>query len=249
MINSFDKLRKNHKVKMWLTGISTHKRMQYEGVPSIAAREMRDGSYYEAYNSALALSDNGRQIYHKSRLVAGVEKVPFMGCLPFLRSLAMDLGGASGTLGTQEERSVMKVDSVAIAPIICYESVYGEYVTDFVLNGANLLSIITNDAWWGDTPGYQQHFHYARLRAVENRRCIIRSANTGISGVIDPYGKVQASLLYDVDGRIDEEVELYSHLTFFTKYGDVLGRLCLLLVVYLFLVSKVKKYQRIRLDS
>ena len=249
LINSFDKLRKKHKVKMWLTGISTHKRMQYEGVPPIAAREMRDGSYYEAYNSALALSDNGRQIYHKSRLVAGVEQVPFLGSLPFLRSLAMDLGGASGTLGTQEERSVMKVDSVAIAPIICYESVYGEYVTDFVLNGANLLSIITNDAWWGDTPGYQQHFHYARLRAVENRRCIIRSANTGISGVIDPYGKVQASLLYDVDGRIDEEVELYSHLTFFTKYGDVLGRLCLLLVVYLFLVSKVKKYQRIRLDS
>jgi apolipoprotein N-acyltransferase len=223
--------------------------MTYEGVPPIAAREMRDGSYYEAYNSALALTDSGREIYHKSRLVTGVEQIPFLGSLPFLKSLALSLGGASGTLGTQEERSVMKVDSIAIAPIICYESDYGEYVTEFVLNGANILSIITNDAWWGDTPGHQQHFHYARLRAVENRRSIIRSANTGISGVIDPYGKVQASLPYGVDGRIDEEVQLYSNLTFFTKYGDVLGRLCLLLVVYLFLVSKVKKYQRIRLDS
>lgn len=249
MINSFDHLRRRNQVKMLLTGISTHKRMNYEGEVPISARQMRDGSYYEAYNTALALSDGKREVYHKSRLVAGVEQIPFIGMFSFMKNLALDLGGASGTLGTQEERSVMIADSIRLAPIICYESVYGEYVTDFVKNGANILSIITNDAWWGDTPGYKQHFHYARLRAVEDRRSIVRSANTGISGIIDPYGKIVSALKYNVDGRIDGKVKLYEETTFFTNYGDVLGRLSLVLMVYLFLVSKVKKYQEIGLDS
>lgn len=249
MISSFDHLRRRNQIKMLVTGISTHKRTSYKGEPSVAARQMRDGSYYEAYNSALSLTDAERKIYHKSRLVAGVEQIPFIGSFSFMKNLALDLGGASGTLGTQEERSLMSVDSIYLAPIICYESVYGEYVTGFVQNGANILSIITNDAWWGDTPGYKQHFHYARLRAVENRRTVIRSANTGISGIIDPYGKVISALKYNVDGRVDGKAKLYEERTFFTKYGDVIGRLSLVLMVYLFLVSKVKKYQEIRLDS
>lgn len=249
LINSFDKLRKENNVGLLITGISTVKRMKYDGEIPLSARELRDGGYYESYNTALAISDSGRNIYHKSRLVAGVEQIPFMGSLPFLKKLALDLGGASGTLGTQQERTVFEHDSIFVAPIICYESVYGEYVTDFVKNGANLLSIITNDAWWGDTPGYVQHFNYARLRAVENRRYVIRSANTGISGIINPFGKIESATEYNVDARVDGKVSLHDELTFFTKYGDVIGRLSLLLMIYLFLQSKIKKYQEVELDS
>ncbi|MFZ8281203.1 nitrilase-related carbon-nitrogen hydrolase, partial [Staphylococcus aureus] len=76
------------------------------------------------------------------------------------------------------------------APIICYESIYGEYIRTYVQKKATLLSIITNDGWWGNTPGYQQHLAYAKLRAIENNRWVVRSANTGVSAIINNKGNL-----------------------------------------------------------
>ena len=98
----------------------------------------------------------------------------------------LDFGGTVATRGIQNTRTVFEhAEGYKTAPIVCYESIYGEYVTEYVRNGAQFLSIITNDAWWGNTQGHKQLLSYARLRAIENRRAIARSANTGISAFIN----------------------------------------------------------------
>jgi len=87
------------------------------------------------------------------------------------------------------------------------------------------MFVITNDGWWGDTPGYRQHFSYARLRAIETRRSIARSANTGISGFINARGDVGETLGWDVRGALTAQVGLHNRMTFYTRYGDVIGRI------------------------
>ena len=117
--------------------------------------------------------------------------MPFMKYLGFLKDIVFDIGGTSGNLGRQDEPSKFTAkDGVKIAPVICYESVFGEYVTQYVKKGAGLIFIITNDGWWRNTPGYKQHFSFARLRAIETRRSIARAANTGISCFINQRGDV-----------------------------------------------------------
>jgi len=131
------------------------------------------------------------QFYHKSKLVPGTEQLPFVTVLPFLERLAISLdeNSASGTLGKSLNAKALGQNNSKVAPIICYESIYGDYVSDYVKDGASWLAVITNDAWWNNTPGHKQHFSYAKLRAIEQRKWVVRSANTGISGFIDPLGR------------------------------------------------------------
>lgn len=98
------------------------------------------------------------------------------------------LGGSVQGLGRQRERSVFESGSTKIAPVICYESIYGNYIGDYIRNGAEAIFIMTNDGWWDDTPGYHQHLAYGILRAIEFRKPIARSANTGISCFVDAKG-------------------------------------------------------------
>ena len=145
--------------------------------PTESARPLFGGAgFYDSYNTGLMVGCNGPvPVYHKSRLVPGVEKIPFAWIFGHLESLAINLGGTVGSLGTQAERSVFQHPKgyANFAPIICYESVYGDYVADYVRKGAQVLCIMTNDGWWGDTPGYKQHLSYARLRAIETGRWVI----------------------------------------------------------------------------
>jgi apolipoprotein N-acyltransferase len=138
------------------------------------------------------------QIYHKSKLVPGVEKMPWPAVFKYIEKFAIDLGGISGSLGMQEERVAFFTQDkkFAAGPIVCYESVYGEYVGEYVKKGANFLAIITNDGWWGDTPGYRQHLQYGALRAIETRRSIVRSANTGITATINQKGEIENKTLW-----------------------------------------------------
>ncbi|MFN5921205.1 MAG: apolipoprotein N-acyltransferase, partial [Bacteroidota bacterium] len=121
---------------------------------------------------------------------------------------------------------------VSVAPVICYESVYGEYVSEYIRKGANLICIITNDGWWGNTPGYRQHFDYAKLRAIETRRYVVRSANTGISGFIDDRGQAMQQSGWWQPAVLRQKVQLNSSLTFYVRYGDYIGTIA---VVMLFL--------------
>jgi apolipoprotein N-acyltransferase len=121
--------------------------------------------------------------------------------------------------------------SFTIAPAVCYESIYGEFMSRYVRNGADLIAIITNDGWWGDTPGYHQHESYARLRAIENRRWVVRSANTGVSCVIDPFGNVVESRPWYTAAVIRRSVPTDGDMTFYARYGDCISKIALGLMV------------------
>jgi apolipoprotein N-acyltransferase len=207
-----------------LTGMDSYRLFPvWEKTPT--SRRYNDQFHYDAYNAALLLDGNGLlEVYHKSKLVPGVEKMPYPQVFGFLEKLAIDMGGTSGSLGSDNEPKVFTVDSrTQIAPVICYESVYGEYVARYVRKGAGLLCIITNDGWWGNTPGYKQHFQYARLRAIETRRYIARSANTGISGFIDDKGNVMSQTAWWVPAVQKQTIIVKDDQTFYTRNGDYIG--------------------------
>lgn len=222
-----------------------------EAHASATARKKGD-TYYDLYNTAICLNKEGNcQIYHKSKLVVGVEKMPFMKYLGFINDIVINIGGTTGSLGRQKESSnFTAADGLKVAPVICYESVFGEYVASYVKKGAGLIFIITNDGWWKNTPGYKQHMAFARLRAIETRRSIARSANTGISCFINQRGDVFQSTSWWVDAAIQQSVNANDELTFYVKYGDYIARISLfvsvLLILYLisnhFLKDKKKPH-------
>ena len=203
--------------------------------------------HYEAYNAALMVqSGEPVQVYHKSKLVAGVEKLPFESLLGSLEYLSIDMGGTTGSLGVQEERAVLSSADgrVAVAPVICYESVFGDHVAPHVVNGASLIAIMTNDGWWGESPGYRQHLAYGRLRAIETRRDIARSANTGTSCFIDQRGDLHQRTDWWVPAAIRGTVHANGELTFFVRHGDQVGRTAFLLLPLLVLYAMVRRVRR-----
>jgi len=224
---------------------------QDKSAPTYTARKSERG-WFDNFNSAIFLDTTGKSmVYHKSRLVVLVEYFPYPQYLKFLGSLAIDLGGTSGGYGTQKERSIYTSadDSIRIGAAICYESIYGDYYRDYILNGANVMSVITNDGWWGNTPGYHQHLRYSSLRAIETRRSIARSANTGISALIDQRGVVVGSLGWWKRGFVKGDLNLNSEITTFVKYGDYIGRVSyasMLLFIGLFLLIVLKIYGKER---
>ena len=207
-------------------GATTYAVLDDDEVDSPWARKFQNSdTYYAVYNSALHLSPNDYSIYHKSKLVQGVEFMPFSSILDRFEFLTIDLGGISGSLGTQQDRAVFNSPKAQLAPIICYESIFGQFTTEYVRNGSDLFAIITNDGWWKDTPGFKQHLHYARLRAIENRRAIARSANTGISAFIDSKGRIIQSTKWDEQIAIRQTLTTNNAQTLYVRYGDYIGRL------------------------
>ena len=196
---------------------------------------------FDSYNSAFQMDRTGEiPLYHKSKLVVGVEFMPYTRALGFLEKLTVRLGGAFRGHATQafRETFVSPQDSTRVAPVICWESIFGEYVTEYVSKeGANFLFIITNDGWWRNTPGHRQHNSYARLRAIENRRSIARSANTGISCLIDQRGREIERLGWWVRSGIRGTLNSNDQLTFYTRHGDYIGRVSALLAVILLLYT------------
>lgn len=202
---------------------------------------------YNDFNSAMFFNNRGPiNFYHKSKLVVGVENFPYKGILkPILGDAMIDLGGTVSTKTTQENRSVFTtIDSTKVAPVICYESVYGDYVTGYVNNGADFLSIITNDAWWGNTQGHKQHLSLARLRAIETRRWITRSANTGISAIIDHSGTIVESLEYDTQGVINGIVRKRDDITFYVQHGDYIARIAMFMGVFTLLFGFARRRKK-----
>lgn len=211
-----------------------------------AARRFRtiEGHYF-AYNTAFHLDSTGRkQLYHKSKLTPGVELMPSWSILKPLRNYAIDLGGTVGTLKTDAVRKVFEHPGGVFrpAPVICYESVYGEFVAQYIRNGANVIFIITNDGWWGNTPGHRQHFLFAPLRAIETRRSIARSANTGISAFVDQRGDIFHKTPYDEEAVIRQKINLNDELTFYVRYGDYLSRIAAFLAAVFLVYAIIRSY-------
>ena len=158
-------------------------------------------------------------------MVLGVEKLPYPKLFAPLEKFAINLGGTFGSLGTEKEAHNLIDGALNIAPVICYESIYGDYVASYVKKGADIIFILTNDGWWDDTPGYRQHLAYGRLRAIETRRSIARSANTGISCFINQRGDITSPTNWWEQDVISNTINKNSDKTFYTTYGDFFGRL------------------------
>ena len=237
-IRAFRELQKQFPNLNILLGASTYKMFGHGESKTATARQIRNENiFYDAYNSAIFIPDSGLvEVYHKTKLVPGVEKMPFPYILDPLAALAVDLGGISGSLGSENKVYHFVVNNKIITPLICYESIYG----DLQKGKTNLIAIITNDGWWKNTAGYKQHFEYARLRAIEQRKTIIRSANTGISGVINPNGAVLESTNWDEAICIAADVELNNEITFYSIFGDYIGRLSVFVAAMLLIVAFVK---------
>lgn len=219
-----------------LTGASTGKIIKNPNIQNPSIRKSSDGQYFEVYNTALLLStDRKTQIFHKSKLVPGAEMTPFASFLrPLLEAFPIKIGGTIGNFGVNDSIVNLGTSHGNTASMICYESIFPDYVRSFVLAGADWISIITNDGWWGETFGYQQHNAYARLRAIENRRYITRSANTGVSSFINHLGEEVKRIPYNQQGAMLVNVFKLNKITFYTQYGDYLGRIASLLsIVYI----------------
>ena len=219
-------------------GASTYK--HFEERNSIASRKYKDGpGFFENYNtSVLISSDNESSFLHKSKLVLGVEKIPFTTYFPFFENWAVEMEGGSGTLGIEKEPMTLRTKNTVFAPVICYESIYGGFVAQQCNKGAEVIFVITNDGWWEDTPGYKQHMSFARLRAIENRRDVARSANTGKSCFINQRGDVLEETAWWKESTIRRTLNKNKAKTVYAQYGDVLGRsfsfVALLLLIYTF---------------
>jgi apolipoprotein N-acyltransferase len=230
-----------------ITGGNTYLFYEEEkDITSTARKDGQSGKYYDVFNSAISIDKNNVSVYHKSKLVPGVERMPFPALLKPLEGLAINMGGTMGSLGTQNTRSVFKdtILHTSVAPVICYESVYADYVTEYVRMGANLIFIITNDGWWDNTPGYIQHLNYARLRAIENRRQIARSANTGISCFIDEFGNISDATTWWKEAIIEKELYRNNALTFFSSFGDLISYTSVLISITIILAALYLKFKR-----
>lgn len=190
--------------------------------PGRASIRKSDGIYYEVYNAALMINKDTSDVqeYYKSKFVPGAEIFPYKDILPFLKPIVRKLGGTYEGFAPQDRPTNFICDSIEVAPIICYESIYGYWVAGYVRAGAGLLAIITNDGWWDKTPGHKQHLDLGRLRAIENRRDIVRSANSGISCFINQRGDIIQRTQYGEDAALNGKVAINHHLTFYSRYGD-----------------------------
>lgn len=251
-----DKLRSNEFLQRMLTfvcgykktellfGVSSYKVYPSKSEASITARN-KDGMFYDRYSTALFLNRQGEsQIYHKSKLVMGVEKTPFMKYFPFLKNWFIDLGGSAGTLGQHKEAmNFVAGDGTMVAPVICFESVFGSYVAEYVKKGAELIFVITNDGWWKNSRGYKQHLYFSQLRAIETRRSIARAANTGTSCFINQRGDVLQPTVWWQEAAISGSINANNKITFYVKYGDYIARGAVFVSVLMVLLVFVRRYK------
>lgn len=214
-----------------------------EGGYTERSRYREDIGHYDHYNTALHLKkDTAIALYHKSKLVPAVEGLPYPHLLNAAGNFFIDLGGTTGGLGIQKDRTVFTApDGTAAGPVICYESIFGDFVTEYVRKGADVLFIITNDGWWGHTAGHRQHLHYASLRAIETRRSIARSANTGISCYINQRGDILQPTKYWEQATLRSNIKTNKAITFYVRFGDYIGRILSFIMPFLLLSVLVKR--------
>ena len=192
-------------------------------------REEGAGERGRIWVGAKMLDPTGRVVlrYHKMRLVPFGEYVPIQSVLTLGGRISARLVQEVGEFTPGEDYAVSAVDGHPVAAFICYEAIFPDLVREFAARGAELLVNITNDGWYGRTSAPYQHFAMARFRAVENERYLVRAANTGISAVVDPHGRVLERTDLFERTLLVREVPLVSGSTFYTRHGDVFAWGCL----------------------
>lgn len=204
-----------------ISGIDSYLIYDTQKTPS-AKFSKENNFWWDSFNAAVAIENTPKlQFYHKSKLVPGVEKMPFPALFSILNPLFEKFGGTTGGYGYQTEPSNLYASSgIGVVPAICYESIWGDWIAKSVQKEAQFIAVITNDGWWGNTSGKDQHLDYARLRAIENRRWVARSANTGISAFINQRGDLVQKTKWWEETVIKQDINLNSNFTFYTKHPD-----------------------------
>ncbi len=246
-LQSFRRFMAEHPGTEMLFGASTYEVFATHAAPTILARPYGDG-WVVGHNTAMTATATGPiELYHKSKLVVGTELTPYPKIFVPLDKWLSKMMGVSSLMGRcvgQDGVSLLHFGEqrVPLGCAVCYESVYGEYCTEYVRQGAQAMTIITNDAWWGNTPGYRQHLSYARLRAIELRRDIARCGNTGISAFIDQRGEILSQSDWWTRQTLSGQINLSSEQTAFVRHGDVVGRICTLAFLLLAAVLLVRLF-------
>ena len=190
----------------------------------LGSDQVERGKPNRYYNAALMVGEDGATAaaYRKMHLVPFGEFVPLKRLLFFAAPLVESVSDFSAG----SEAVLLPVGSHRISTAICYEVVYPNQVRRTVSDGSELLTTITNDAWFGRTSAPYQHFAQASMRAIENGRYLVRAANTGISGVVDPYGRIIAESRIFEPAVIVEQARFLSTTTIYTTVGDVFAYAC-----------------------
>lgn len=210
-----------------------------QNIPDDAKYNSVNDYYYTTYNSILLFRPNNQLVesYGKMKLVPFGERVPFVDALPFLGKIIKWGVGLSGWnvgkdttvfyLPLQNIRSAVKDnDTIKIGGLVCYESIYPTLVSEFVKGKADFIAVVTNDSWYGNLSGPYQHKEFGALRAVENRRTVVRAANGGISCIINPLGKTEVQTKMFTKSYIVGDVVINELETFFTNHSLLIPILC-----------------------
>ncbi|ARS42561.1 apolipoprotein N-acyltransferase [Sphingobacteriaceae bacterium GW460-11-11-14-LB5] len=226
-----------------ITGIESKKIYQTKKTLS-AKYDPQSNQYWDNFNTAMQVENSANvQFYHKSKLVPGAEKMPFPKVFSFMDGVFSQLGGSVSGWGWQEKPSVLYAQSgIGAAPVVCYESLWGDWIGMQIKDGAQFIAIITNDGWWGNTSGKDQHMMYAKLRAIETHRDVARSANTGISCFINQRGDVTQSTKWWTRTAIKANINLNDEITFYVKSGDIIAKILSVLAVILSLIIPYRKW-------
>ena len=244
----FVRLMRDYPGANMIFGASSREYIASAKAPSHTALSIGKGVWQESHNIAIITDGTGRrELFHKSKLVVGVEMLPYPAVFAKIDTWIGSLMGMRGVMGRdvgQKEISCLTFTGAdrtePLGCAVCYESIYGEYCTGYVRKGARALCVITNDAWWGDTPGYRQHLTYSSLRAIETRRDIARCGNTGVSAFIDQKGRILSRTPWWEPATLSGSINLCDKETFFVRYGDIAGRISVLVFILLSLLLLVK---------
>lgn len=228
-----------------ITGIESIK--IYQDKRTVTSKfDNQKGIYFDNFNTAMQVENSANvQFYHKSKLVPGVEKMPFPKVFSFLDGVFAQLGGTVGGWGWQDKPSVLYAQSgIGVAPVVCYESLWGDWIGEQVKDGAQFIAVITNDGWWGNTSGKDQHMMYAKLRAIETHRDVARSANTGISCFINQRGDVIQKTKWWTRTALKANINLNDEITFYVKSGDIIAKLLSITAILFALIIPFRKWIR-----
>ena len=236
-----------------LTGVETYK-LYPTHATATATYDPEGRLYYDRFNAAINIENSAEvQFYHKSKLVPGAEEMPFGNALSFMKPVFAHLGGATGSYTPQKEPGVFYSQSgIGVSPAICYDSIWGEWIARSVKQGSQFIAVITNDGWWENTPGKDQHLAFAKLRAIETRRWVCQSANTGISAFINQRGDVVQQTKWWTRTAIKQDINLSSDVTFYVLHGDYIARagsLLALLGIAFIIISELFGRKLLKLQS
>jgi len=208
---------------------------------------------HKKHNAALFINNSSEiNVYSKSRLVPGVETYPFEWfSATIIKKLLGDHFDPKFENNNSPKNLLLQNKKILFAPIICYESIYGGQIAKQVKNGAQFLTMITNDGWWDKSDGYRQHLAYAQLRAIETQQPVVRAANTGISAIIEANGSIVAQTSWNTTSVIRGNITPKNKQTFYVKNGDYILRIAnfvslfwIISFVYKLILNKKKKPNR-----